>query len=564
MNTKPQQIVILAAIAWLAGTPATARANFNWGGDCESGSGEFSQWLEQDAIGAVGTIPANKRNVQILLQSADDVDVQLIDEATGTSIVRWPQGLLNGATEDCTRYQEAYYCYSGYRGANGRPGDEWIRIDGDTNRPLIVRAFGYRAGMANVTYSFAANATCNEKGSGSFSQNLAQGAVAEVGTIDAGTVNVEVQLRASYDLDVQLYHGEVALVQWPNGMLNGAGQQTLHYNGMTIVWSGHEGDGGGAGNEYIRIEGEVTEPLQMKAYGFAAGNAEVTYQWGMGAGDTCMGIATLQCLDGLYCKGVQTDVFDPAGSCHTSSWCDTETVDADCAIVGENQRLVSGNWTCQEFECAWARNDLTLADITTNASFVDELVTITYPVSVRSPICTKIACGLLNQCCNACQSQLRFDNGNAAVTLLGMGCSGNECNVMDSCQYGAGDVVTVTGYVRVTQWGQTQIEVTDSHAADLACSMIDTSCPADFTCNWGCPTAANCGINPQGTCELNEPPNVCEDFSDLDFGMCEMLLGWGIRNNECVPISGCSAQGHTFLQSDTACIEACPAVVRID
>ena len=109
----------------------------------------------------MGNIPAGKEYVYIKLTSDKDVDIQIIDQATGTKIVAWASsaaeaGLLNGATEACTTYQGVEYCYSGYNGdqtPNGK-GNEWIRVNGTTNRELTMRAYGYRAGNALVEYSW--------------------------------------------------------------------------------------------------------------------------------------------------------------------------------------------------------------------------------------------------------------------------------------------------------------------------------------------------------------------------------------------------------------------------
>ena len=40
---------------------------------------------------------------------------------------------------------------------NGEKGHEWIRINGTTNRPVIMKAFGYAAGDALIEYSWGPN-----------------------------------------------------------------------------------------------------------------------------------------------------------------------------------------------------------------------------------------------------------------------------------------------------------------------------------------------------------------------------------------------------------------------
>ena len=49
----------------------------------------------------------------------------------------------------------------------------------------------------------------------------------------------------------------------------------------TITYSGYNGDGTNLGHETITIAGTLTDDLTMKAYGYAAGDAEVSYAWGV-------------------------------------------------------------------------------------------------------------------------------------------------------------------------------------------------------------------------------------------------------------------------------------------
>jgi hypothetical protein len=327
---------------------------FDWGSDCSAGNGQFDATIASQATQTIGEIPPNKRNVRIQLTSAVDVDVQLFDKDTGHAIVAWPSGDLHGATQACATYQSVQYCYSGYNGDGTGAGHEWIEVRGDSNRTLVMKAFGYQAGSAGVVYTWQAVDTCNEKGTGSFSQYIAKDAVADIGTIPADKTNVRIQLKASTDLDVQLFDGSTALVKWPDGKLNGAGQQTLAYGGMSLTWSGYGGDGTGPGNEYIRVDGRTSMPLMMRAYGYAAGTATVTYNWGVGAGAACGASGLPACATALVCKnGDKGNIAaGVAGACHTPTWCaSTTSAAADCAAV--TPATGSGAWTCKEFQCAW-------------------------------------------------------------------------------------------------------------------------------------------------------------------------------------------------------------------
>jgi hypothetical protein len=269
-------------------TPDTG--GFNWGNACEGGSGSFVQPVAQQATLDVGEIPPSKNGVEISLDSVEDVDIQLLDKETGHEIIAWPNGDLNGSSEECTTYEGVQYCYSGYNGdcgsnTNGTNGcsygKEWIRVTGSTNRQLVMKAFGYAAGEANVDYSWQALPDCVDEGSGTFSQHILRNAIVDVGVIPQGKQNIKIELTSEKDVDIQLYQGDDALIKWPDGRINGPGVQTLTHNGMTITWSGYNGDGSNLGNEYIHIQGEITADLTMKAFGYAEGDAQVDYAWGV-------------------------------------------------------------------------------------------------------------------------------------------------------------------------------------------------------------------------------------------------------------------------------------------
>lgn len=394
---------VLLAIASLFMLPAAAHAGFEWGGDCSSGAGTFTEFVGKFQTLEVGVIPAGKRSVEVELDSEEDVDIQLIDVATGTKIIAWPNGLLNGATEDCTTYEGVTYCWSGYNGgqAPGTLGNEWIRINGDSNRDVRLLVYGYQAGDSEVTYEYDAVPTCYEIGDGSFSQYIPLNDVVVVGEIPQNMVNVSVELIAGQgrDVDVQLIDGidGTEIVSWPSGILNGPAAQSTTYRGMEILWSGYNGIGGDWGHESIEIVGAVSRPLIMKAFGYEAGDAEVTYSWGAGAGATCLGIAMLSCDPGLWCKAVQTWVSDPAGSCHTELWCESDSsAAADCANVMHPQ--VPGFFGCEGYSCGWnacgAVNDPDFSYVSTDAN----------QCAVLRFVCGAEETYFINQCGCGCQA----------------------------------------------------------------------------------------------------------------------------------------------------------------
>lgn len=137
-------------------------------------------------------------------------------------------------------------------------------------------------------------------------------------------------------------------------------------------------------------------------------------------------------------------------------------------------------------------------------NYIGQRVRTTWTVDAPLTACTKMFCGDA-ACCNTCSARLRLQNvgdGDTAesIELDGLGCAGMDCDWQDFCDQPIGSVVTVEGTLTETL-GRLHLDV-ENHCggAEVACSMMNTSCPTGLTCEWGCPTAENCGINPPGVC----------------------------------------------------------------
>ncbi|MCP4674005.1 MAG: hypothetical protein GY854_00485 [Deltaproteobacteria bacterium] len=50
---------------------------------------------------------------------------------------------------------------------------------------------------------------------------------------------------------------------------------------------------------------------------------------------------------------------------------------------------------------------------------------------------------------------------------------------------------------------------------------------------------------------------TCGDLGGIDFGMCEMLLGWAVVNGQCRTVSGCGGQGFQFFATELDCLTQC-------
>ena len=158
-----QNDFIMKAFGYEAGY---AKVDYSWSGkaNCtggstpsDSGSGDFQQQIIQHDIVEIGDIPPGVNNLYITLKSDEDVDIQLYDKDDGTKIVHWPEGLLNEGNKKTTNYKGMIIEWSGYNGDGINYGHEFIKITGKTTRNLTMKAFGYKAGYAEVHYEWGEN-----------------------------------------------------------------------------------------------------------------------------------------------------------------------------------------------------------------------------------------------------------------------------------------------------------------------------------------------------------------------------------------------------------------------
>jgi len=281
-------------------TSSLLYGGFDFGGNsggCEGGNNTFKQEIHKDKTIAIpGTIPKGIKNLNIQLKSDKDLDIQLYDKENGTAIIKWASssqnaGILSGAGKDTTSYQNMNITWSGYNGDGTGLGNEYIKINGETKKELTMKVYGFKAGFANVNYSWDKQENCNDSstpsasGSDSFEQQILYKQVIEVkGTIPPGIDNLYISLKSDKDVDVQLFDKDSgkALVGWNINALigDGAGYAKTPYKGMIIEYSGYNGVNNKQGHEYIKLTGKTTTNLIMKAYGFKAGYAKIDYKWG--------------------------------------------------------------------------------------------------------------------------------------------------------------------------------------------------------------------------------------------------------------------------------------------
>ena len=253
-----------------------------------SGSGSFEQQINhyngdyENAI-TVGEIPKGIIGLNIQLKSTKDVDIRLYSD-TNDKIVHWPNGILNKSFLETKIYKKTKITYSGYNGVNKKKGEEFIKIPSTTPTKMIMKAFGYEAGYATVSYSWTGKEGCTapKSGEGNFTQKVLNKKTNLVGAIPSGLDTVYIELTSDKDIDIQLYAKDgTAIVSWePKGLISGSGKQNITYHKMNIEWSGYDGINGQKGHEYIKISNKTSEILTMKVFGYQAGTAHVTYSWG--------------------------------------------------------------------------------------------------------------------------------------------------------------------------------------------------------------------------------------------------------------------------------------------
>lgn len=286
-------LALAALLAFAARAGAGAAPTFDWGDptSCAAGSGSFTYAVPHLQTKDIGVIPAGKTGVKVYLKASTDADVQLIEKSGGHQLVAYPAGVLNKAYEQCHNTGSMRVCYSGYNGpveADGwqyddTKGHEWITIEGTTDRELVMRAYGYAAANATVSYSWEKDAVCcSGGGSGAFVQEVHANATETLGSIPAGIQEVVVRLHSANDVDVQLTDTETGtvVVGWPAGLLKGKDEECATYRGNRYCYSGYNGEGweGTEGNEWINVTGGATAtPLRMTVFGYKAGKADVKY-----------------------------------------------------------------------------------------------------------------------------------------------------------------------------------------------------------------------------------------------------------------------------------------------
>ncbi len=58
-------------------------------------------------------------------------------------------------------------------------------------------------------------------------------------------------------------------------------------------------------------------------------------------------------------------------------------------------------------------------------------------------------------------------------------------------------------------------------------------------------------------CDYKCGSPLCNNVEGVDFGFCDMFLGWTNVGGKCQAVSGCDGEGFNFYETEAACLEAC-------
>lgn len=560
IQTLIQSLLLVSALTF----SGSALAGFNFGGDsCADGSGTFSQEIPHNETAEVGVIPVGMSNVKVDLISSVDVDIQLIDVLTDAPIVHWKTGVVTGGQASCAIFNKVEYCYSGYAGVNGQAGNEYIHINGTTNREVKMLAYGYTAGDAQVDYSWEAPTGCVDAGSGQFDQALELNNVVDVGTIPAGKKNVEVNLESDADVDIEIYHGDKAIVAWKcsgkpsfsTPCLSSGSASTVDYEGMTLSYSGFNGVNGQAGHEFIKIEGTLTQPLTVKAFAYAAGTAKVTYSWGPNAdanGTSAPAAGTSTPAAG---ESTPSNTPDPAGYCGADMGWDS----------GTDMCIIQPEYTAAKEKCDTDLTSANTAKSSCEANLAQETkdleyeiaLSLGYEVDIAALTTEKAACESnltsANTAKSSCESELSVSN--AAKTDADSSLATCQFDLTDAQSNGTGAAFDLTThYFAIDGTVATPTPLTVCSAG----SQFESSAPTPLL-DRVCSGLTECAsIQYEATASTPTSDRVCQNQVTCALGQIVTVAGTATSAQVCEDL--CASDEYMDVSSDgcialTVCTE---------
>ncbi len=183
---KTTRELVMRVYGWRAGE---ATVDYSWddtmGCSSDTGQGSFFEFAPYRAWSKIGgTIAKDVKDVSIFIISTNnpingkttDVDIQLLDmelshdDGSDFKIVEWPNGILNGISQQSANYNNSIIEWTGYNGFKGtqisgrKRGIECVQIHGTVPHEMRMRAYGYEAGKYQVFYTWGMPATMSQNG----------------------------------------------------------------------------------------------------------------------------------------------------------------------------------------------------------------------------------------------------------------------------------------------------------------------------------------------------------------------------------------------------------------
>jgi hypothetical protein len=215
-------------ILLLAGSALSVSAKFDFNvisnSSCVGGFKSFDLDINEEERAFVGDIPPGLTGLLIQLRSNSDIDLQL--SSGSNDIINWKTGIINESHTTSRTWNNDSITYSGYSGDGSGAGNEYIQFDDSTDSHYNIYAYGYTSGSAIVNFTWNGNDDCigevfPPEGKGAFSQSFDAGQVLWLGELPKGLQDIYIRVISESNIDLQLYDGDIAVVDSEAGLLNG-------------------------------------------------------------------------------------------------------------------------------------------------------------------------------------------------------------------------------------------------------------------------------------------------------------------------------------------------------
>lgn len=164
---------VMKAFGYQAGF---AEVEYSWQGksgctDSLRNSGSFNETLTSGVKMYLGEIPSGLHNAVVFLNANNDLDIELYEAESDEFVVGWRSGRIDSSGTVTGYYKGDRITWSGWNGRHAEVdkdtksgldssverGREYIRIHGRSQNSYKMYVYAYRAGNAQVEYSWGVN-----------------------------------------------------------------------------------------------------------------------------------------------------------------------------------------------------------------------------------------------------------------------------------------------------------------------------------------------------------------------------------------------------------------------